>query len=62
MNVEQRYRVKDEYIDRWYNCYNSVEEIEAQQEKGYHAEDIKWYAMNWGCSVDDLMEQLEEIY
>lgn len=60
MNVEQRYRVKDEYIDKWCGS-ESTDEIEAQQEKGFTLEEVKHLTSEWGCSVDDLMEQLEEI-
>lgn len=60
MNVKPSYRVKDEYIDQWYGS-ESTDAIEAQQEKGFTFEEVKRLASEWGCSVDDLMEQLEEI-
>lgn len=60
MNVKPSYRVKDEYIDQWYGS-ESTDAIEAQQEKGFTLEEVKRLASEWGCSVDDLMEQLEEI-
>jgi 2-iminoacetate synthase ThiH len=54
-----KYTVKEEYIDQWYGSA-TTEEIEEAQEKGFTAEDINRLANDWGTSVNDLMEQVEE--
>lgn len=49
------YKVKEEYIDMWSNdaewCTNSI----------VTAKDIADFANGCGVSVDELMEQVEEI-
>ena len=53
------YTVKSEFIDNWFGSA-STDEIEEAQEKGFTAEDISRLARDWGVSVEDLMEQVEE--
>ena len=59
-NLLNRYRVKPEYIDAWYGDA-TTEEIEAAQANGMNIKDIRNLAKDWSVSVDELMDQVEEM-
>lgn len=56
----RRYRVKEQYIDFWYDCFTS-DEIAAAQEVGMTMADIELLASDWDIPVDELMAEVEEV-
>lgn len=55
-----KYIVKSEFIDQWFGNA-TTEEIEEAQANGFTTEDISRLACDWGVSVEELMEQVEEL-
>ena len=50
----KQYRVKPEYMDNWLAHGDSADEVIVSEEE------INRLALEWGMSVKDLMEQVEE--
>lgn len=50
----KQYRVKPEYMDNWLAHGDSADEIIVDENE------INRLAREWGMSVEDLMEQVEE--
>lgn len=49
----KQYKVKAEFVDEWYGGNDYTDELISEDE-------IKNLAADWGMSVDDLMDQVEE--
>lgn len=50
----KQYRVKPEYMDNWLAHGDSADEVIVDENE------INRLAREWGMSVEDLMEQVEE--
>lgn len=50
----KQYKVKSEYLDNWLAHGDSADEVIVSEEE------INRLTLEWGMSVEDLMEQVEE--
>lgn len=50
----KQYKVKPEYLDNWLAHGDSADEVIVSEEE------INRLAREWGMTVEDLMEQVEE--
>ena len=53
-----KYRVKQEYVDRFYGSTASTKYIEDCQKNGVPQEDIDFMAKEYGEEVNDMLEEI----
>lgn len=53
-----KYRVKEEYVDRFYGRLASTEYIDGCQENGVPQEDIDFMVREYGEEIYDMLEEI----